>query len=64
MFQICTEELATVNIRTVSRKTHILVAHHDLQHLLVDLDSQIQIHTDGIPLLGTAIGDDNYICEY
>ena len=39
MFQICTEELAMVNIRTVPRKTRILIVQHDLQHVLVDLDS-------------------------
>ena len=61
MFQICTEEFAIINIRTVLRKTNILISQHDLQHFPPELDAQIQVHTDGIPLLGTAIGDGNFI---
>ena len=29
-----------------------------------DLDPQLQIHTDGIPILGTAIGDQQFIAEF
>ena len=63
-FQICTEELASLGIRTVPRKSHVLVNPQD-QHLLPnDLNPEVNIHNDGISLLGTAIGSDDYLQNF
>ena len=60
-FQICTEALASLGIRTVPRKSHVLVNPQD-QHLLPnDLNPEVNIHNDGIWLLGTVIGSDDYL---
>ena len=64
IFVICTEELSTINIRTVPRKSHILTSPEDRHLLPDDLDPQIQIHTDGISILGTAIGADDFVAEF
>jgi len=64
MFTICTEELSRVNITTVPRKSHLLINEMDRHNLPQDLDSQIQVHTDGIALLGTAIGDDQFLTTF
>ena len=64
IFAICTEELSTINIRTVPRKSHILTSPEDRHLLPDDLDPQIQIHTDGISILGTAIGADDFVAEF
>ena len=64
IFVICTEELSTINIRTVPRKSHILTSPEDRHLLPDDLDPQIQIHTDGISILGTAIGSDDFVTEF
>ena len=61
MFAICTEELASINISTVPNKTHLLINASDRCNLPSDLHSEIQVHTDGIRLLGTAIGDDEFL---
>ena len=61
MFDICTQELATINILTVPRKSHLLVNEADLHTLPNDLNPEIQVHTDGIALLGTAIGNDEFL---
>ena len=61
MFAICTEELAAINISTVPNKTHMLINISDRCNLPSDLHSEIQVHTDGITLLGTAIGDDKFL---
>ena len=64
IFQICSEELAVINIRTVPRKSHILLNETDRLRLPDNLNPEIQILTDGIPLLGTAIGSDDFIEEF
>ena len=61
MFAICTEELAEINISTVPNKTHMLINISDRCNLPSDLHSEIQVHTDGIRLLGTSIGDDEFL---
>ena len=58
IFRICSEELSSINIRTVPKKSHILINQIDAHRLPNDIDSQVQVHTDGISLLGTAIGSD------
>ena len=64
IFQICSEELAVINIRTVPRKSHILLNETDRLRLPDNLNPEIQIHTDGISLLATAIGSDDFIEEF
>ena len=64
IFVICTEEVSTINIRAVPRKSHILTSPEDRHLLPDDLDPQIQIHTDGISILGTAIGSDDFVAEF
>ena len=64
MYTICTEELLLINIRTVPRKSHILVQEHERSLIPADLHGDINIHTDGIALLGTAIGSDDYIDSF
>ena len=58
------EELATINIRTVPRNLHVLVNPRDLHLLSTDFSQQVQIHEEGIALLGTAIGSDNYLTTF
>ena len=60
-FAIFTEELSMINIRTVARKSHILVNSNLLDLIPPELDSQVLVHTDSTPLLGTALGDENFI---
>ena len=50
-----------INIHTVARKSHILVERNLLDLIPPELDSQVLVHTDSIPLLGTALGDENFI---
>ena len=61
VYTICTEELLHINIRTVPRKSHILVQEHEMSLIPADLHRDINIHSDGITLLGTAIGSNEYI---
>ena len=61
MFAICTEELASINISTLPSKTHMLIDHADRCNLPSDLHSEIRFHCGGIRLLGTAIGDDEFL---
>ena len=60
-FTIFTEERATISIRTLPRKSHILVPAEQASQLPNNIDPQVQIHTDGIPIFGTAIGDEDFI---
>ena len=53
-----------INIRTVPRKTHLLLNPTDTHLLPGDLDQQIQVHTDGISILGTAIGSNEFLAEF
>ena len=64
MFEICSQELASVNILTVPRKTHLLINDSHLHTLPANLNPEIQIHTDGIALLGTAIGNDEFLSSF
>ena len=48
----------------VPRKTHLLMNEDHRHTLPPDLDPQIQLHTDGISLLGTAIGDDDFLATF
>ena len=61
MFEICTEELVAINILTVPRKTLLLINNSHLHTLPGNLNPEIQVHTDGIALLGTAIGNDEFL---
>ena len=61
MILICTEEMASINFNTVSRKSHILIKEQDRADLPADIDAEINVHTDGIKLLGTAIGSDLFV---
>ena len=54
-FQIATEALQTINIRNVPRKSLIFVSP-DIRHQIPeDINPEIQIRADGIPMLGSAM---------
>ena len=63
-FVIFTEELAAINIRSVARKSHILVAAVRVTQLPDNIDPQVQMHKDSIPILGTALGDEEFIGNF
>ena len=60
-FQIFTEGLSEISIRTVARKSHVLVPEEHWLSLPADLDSPVHIHSAGIALFGTTVGNEAYI---
>ena len=63
-FQIATEALQTINICTVPRKSLILVSP-DIRHQIPeDINPEIQIRADGIPTMGSAIGNEEFMNEF
>ena len=62
-FQIATEALQTINICTVLRKTSFS-NHQTLDTRSLDINPDIQIRSDGIPMLRSAIGNAEFMNEF
>ena len=48
----------------VLSQSQVLLAVQDQAELSPEVEAQINVHTNGMPLLGTAIGDDTGIGEF
>ena len=60
-FETATAALRDINIQTVPRKSHILLHDQSISLLASNVDPQIQVHNDGIKLLGSAIASDDFL---